>query len=492
MPAYVTGESADLFDAATGQWVGVLDKQGREQILVGPSSPFPSIPDSSTGNIGLVANLYETLGGAGATAAPVLHLAPTPAVPSTGIDCGAFWYQDFGLEYTRVNAPGSMVWYDWNWNHKTRAGAAYYPDRHPSLGWYQGDNANALSWQVKWMMEAGCTWAVLQQRVTTLDTGTWATASNLQHWLYQLYTNVPAVASGAFKTALWVPQSDSTGASALAPSNGNWSSVTAYTIGQTAINTAFDNRQYTALTNNTNKQPNSNPSDWAVRAIPSNWTGLATFCAGRATSIKTITRAGKTYAVVYFFEGEVCRSTWGSGTFRNWLQDLGAAFNTANAAWDGVAVLVRNSPAPSVCDGVAGTGVINYDTAETNRAFLLRADYNGTDASSGAAASYQGLIDAFPTFSATAKAEARQRRVYSISTSLKSVAPHPSTFNYPGHTPEKFAAFIAKARGEVTAGRGYPLLLINNVSEWAESGPGLQPNQQDGFGYLTALRNALR
>jgi hypothetical protein len=35
------------------------------------------------------------------------------------------------------------------------------------------------------------------------------------------------------------------------------------------------------------------------------------------------------------------------------------------------------------------------------------------------------------------------------------------------------------------------MMMLYNVSEWAEGGPGLQPNMRDGKGYLNSLRNAL-
>lgn len=35
------------------------------------------------------------------------------------------------------------------------------------------------------------------------------------------------------------------------------------------------------------------------------------------------------------------------------------------------------------------------------------------------------------------------------------------------------------------------ILTCYNVSEWAEGGPGLQPNRKDRFGYLDALREAV-
>ena len=35
------------------------------------------------------------------------------------------------------------------------------------------------------------------------------------------------------------------------------------------------------------------------------------------------------------------------------------------------------------------------------------------------------------------------------------------------------------------------LITCYNVAEWAEGGPGLQPNMQDRFGYLEAVRDVV-
>jgi hypothetical protein len=34
-----------------------------------------------------------------------------------------------------------------------------------------------------------------------------------------------------------------------------------------------------------------------------------------------------------------------------------------------------------------------------------------------------------------------------------------------------------------------PMVTVYNIGEWAEGGPGLQPNQKDRFGYLQAVSN---
>ena len=36
------------------------------------------------------------------------------------------------------------------------------------------------------------------------------------------------------------------------------------------------------------------------------------------------------------------------------------------------------------------------------------------------------------------------------------------------------------------------MLTVYNVAEWAEGGPGLQPNKKDGFGYLKETLDVVR
>jgi hypothetical protein len=69
--------------------------------------------------------------------------------------------------------------------------------------------------------------------------------------------------------------------------------------------------------------------------------------------------------------------------------------------------------------------------------------------------------------------------------------PHPSEWNCPGHTPELFGALLRKAVSHVEQHDMPRIITCYNVAEWAEGGPGLQPNMQDRFGYLEAVRSAV-
>ncbi|XVJ70671.1 MAG: hypothetical protein HEQ39_14360 [Rhizobacter sp.] len=179
-----------------------------------------------------------------------------------------------------------------------------------------------------------------------------------------------------------------------------------------------------------------------------------------------------------------------------WLQQLGAHLKLGNPNWAGVAVLMRNSPPPSKLFGSTYQhGVIDYDALEANGVLILRSDYNGLATSATAAGSYQQIIDHVGVYEAPNKggAWALPRRVFTAVTSLDSVPAHPSASEYKfvGHSPAKFRELLERIVPYARGGHAFPLLMVNNVSEWAESGPGLQPNKKDGFGYLKALKQVL-
>lgn len=494
---------------------------------------------------------------------------PTITKPTKPVGCpaiGAFWYNDFGLEYTRSRIPApnyyASIWYDWGWNWKNQAGGyAYNPDRHPMLGWYKGDDVDVLGWQVKWLLQHGVDFVICQNPATGArdgllpdDDGNWATETSASNWIYKLLNTVPNMGASGLKTVFWLPRGTANAAStrfrakplawdsgtayvinntALA-SNGtrytaltnntnkepsanpsdwsattlpaNWNSTTNWLIGDTVINTSFDNAMYIAITNNTNKQPNSNLTDWTKVTMPQEWLDFATFYSQWPNHVHTITRAGGVYPVCFFWECDTLVANLGIGTVKVWLAELGTRLNTLNAGWAGIAVIGNYSPTPTLADGVSYSpgGQLDYDALEAARCVMIRGDYNGTAASHGTsptstkyatdADEYQDLITLFPSYYSY-RAYAESRRSFGVPTSSVSVPPHGSSFNYKGHSPEKFKLMmqtvLAKYKALDTAGDAIPMVTIYNVSEWAEGGPGLQPNKQDGFGYLTALKDAI-
>jgi hypothetical protein len=468
-------------------------------------------------SIGIGGNVFETLGTTSATTqSAIVPMAPSGVQRNLfqdSIQILANWYQDFGLAANQLDGTAYKGWYDWSWNHvntngftpttgpQTGVNQGYFKDRHPMLGWYHGDDPKVLSWQVKWMLEAGVHGTIVQQRTPSGDFtagGNWTNASNIDNWIWQLLNKVPNVGGDGLLVSFWLPLTNvasPSGWASVAPTYSGYDPSRTYIAGETVLNNYYDNRIYRAKTTSLNKQPNEHISDniWELVTMPAAWQTLVTNYANNASKIFTINRGGKKYALVYMFEGESCRSAWGTGTLQAWLKELGAAMHTANPDWEGVAVLARNSTAPSKADGITYGGLFDYDALETGRCLYLRGAYNGHECSPGATSSYQSIIDNFrnTTYKASSASYAESRRVYAVPTAMQSVLPHDTGFPFAGHSPAKFGAFVSKIRQTIEQGKGYPMLTIYNVSEWAEGGPGLQPNKQDGFGYLDALRDAM-
>ena len=103
---------------------------------------------------------------------------------------------------------------------------------------------------------------------------------------------------------------------------------------------------------------------------------------------------------------------------------------------------------------------------------------------------YSGVNNATGTYADYANSEFTVNddlTVLNVNTSHYSAAVHPSKFNLPNSTPELFSVILNKAIQTIIKNNLPKIITINNVSEWAESGPGLIPNIKDGFGYLDAV-----
>ena len=74
---------------------------------------------------------------------------------------------------------------------------------------------------------------------------------------------------------------------------------------------------------------------------------------------------------------------------------------------------------------------------------------------------------------------------------LLSHDPHGSHFTTTGHSPKLLEIYMDKAVQQIQRTGAYPAITVHNVSEWAECGPGLIPNMQDGFAYLEAIRKTV-
>jgi hypothetical protein len=82
-----------------------------------------------------------------------------------------------------------------------------------------------------------------------------------------------------------------------------------------------------------------------------------------------------------------------------------------------------------------------------------------------------------------------KNEVVNVFTAAQSRKPHPSKMNIKNSSPGAFATVVRRAANWINNNGNPKMLTVYNVGEWAEGGPGLQPNQKDGFGYLQAIKD---
>jgi hypothetical protein len=354
--------------------------------------------------------------------------------PSRGIDLIAHWYNDFGLEHTASaagQANGAYAWYDWKWNFPTNTGNGtttfgYDPQRHPLQGFYQGDNAGVLDWQSKWLAESGIN-AASMVASDGADPTTWATPSDTYHWMYQLFENSPNFK--ALRWLMWLKHGDS----------GDYNA--AYVPGD------------------------------GLHAVEQQWEKLIPLFASYPNAYLW-NEGGNVYPVFYIWDGELLRGAWDnySGATKTaaalkWLADEMKALG-----YGGIMVMARNA---------TSNAIMNRSTLRDNGVIYVSAGYSDT---------YTTGLTSFADYPEAAAFPTALDNVPVVQTSCDTQYPHPSGFNLPGSTPELFGKALRRAVRSIVKNKQRRVLLINNVSEWAESGPGLLPNVQDRFGYLDQVR----
>ena len=365
--------------------------------------------------------------------------APTPVagVPAPrGIDVIADWYNDFGLDSTALSASqanGSYTWYDWRWNKLNNSGDgvssyAYSIERHPLQGFYKGDNPDVLGWQCKWAAEAGVNAVSLVQTSgfhRTQGGFDWSDSRSTLHWQYQLFHNVPN-----FQALRWIP----------------WIRY----VGEPADIYA----QRDEVT-------------WLFANYPNGY---------------TYTENGRTYAVVRIWDGESLRGELddfvGATNSIAHIKALGAAFQALGFA--GVCVLARNP------GWMTSTTFTNRQDLIDSGVLIFTADYSDSQSSVISPDTYGGT---YTGYSNKVRWNASTRTVPNVNTSYDTIYPHPSTQNLPGSTPALFGKALRRACDQIVREGKPRMVIVNNMSEWAESGPGLIPNKRDGFGYLDQVRS---
>jgi len=185
--------------------------------------------------------------------------------------------------------------------------------------------------------------------------------------------------------------------------------------------------------------------------------------------------SGKRYPVFYAWDMEGFRGTYDAynGTTNSVARLKTLALSCKALGYDGICVYARN----------LNTGQFNATVRanlKANDVVLLSQDYSTTYAvpKSESYATYAQDTALFPL---------DDFRVLNVMTAADTQTPHPSTWNMYGSTPALFQEVLQRAV-DVTQSSAKPkTVVIYNVSEWAEGGPGLIPNQRDLFGYLEAI-----
>lgn len=221
------------------------------------------------------------------------------------------------------------------------------------------------------------------------------------------------------------------------------------------------------------------PTPWR-KATPENqqavekaWMELVDTVYGQFDHPYMIVRDGKRYPVVFLWAEEALRGVFdnyqGSAQLTAFYLRLAQRFR--GAGYDGVALFARQDSRHALdLAALAEGGVLHF-----------RASYASTESKG---ATYPECVANYapPTDPAT---------ILSVMTAKHTHTPHPSKWNCPGHSPALFRLLLERTLAHLDR-TGMPrIVTCYNVAEWAEGGPGLQPNMQDRFGYLQAVRDVL-
>ncbi len=186
---------------------------------------------------------------------------------------------------------------------------------------------------------------------------------------------------------------------------------------------------------------------------------------------------GKTLAVVYNWQENVlCSRLGGAEKYAAFMQEV-SDYAKELLGVDGILVMSRAS---------VGFTEAQEMTMHQGGVYHYAAGYEpNCIENQGSLKTYQQYVENFNGDLASDK------NVLAISTGMYSHS-HPSGWTIRGNTPDLFEEWASKTVKYLRdTKRLLPIVTIYNISEWAEGGPGLQPNMQDGFGYLEAIANAL-
>lgn len=186
----------------------------------------------------------------------------------------------------------------------------------------------------------------------------------------------------------------------------------------------------------------------------------------------------KVYPVFFVWDMESARGLYddykGSKNVRARLTALAEKMKALG--YDGVCILGRNlSVNPATFSAESIEQLKNADCLLFNAGYFKVYDKK----------KYSGYAD----YASNSTFPEAKNEVVNVFTAAQSRKPHPSKMNIRNSSPGSFATVVRRAARWINTNGNPRMLTVYNVAEWAEGGPGLQPNQKDGFGYLEAIKD---
>lgn len=222
------------------------------------------------------------------------------------------------------------------------------------------------------------------------------------------------------------------------------------------------------------------PTPWA-KNTPENkqkleaaWLDMIDVIYARHSNAYVIEQDGKRYPVLYLWAEAALRGVFdnyrGSSELLAFYTRIAARFR--ELGWDGVALFARQQASPKLLDRaeLARHGIVH-----------MQAFY----------AALHGKRETYPDYVSAYSPPVGADVITSVVTAHHTHTPHPSKWQCPGHSPKLFEELLVKAVAHIEQHRMPRIVTCYNVAEWAEGGPGLQPNMKNRFGYLEAVRNVL-
>lgn len=218
--------------------------------------------------------------------------------------------------------------------------------------------------------------------------------------------------------------------------------------------------------------PTSGATEAERREVEQAWESLISDVYLRYPNFYAVERDGKTFPVLYVHAEAALRGVFdsyvgarGTVAFYRRIAEL-----LRSEGYGGVALFARQDI----------SGLVDLEALESDGVLHFRASYAGVNSTG---ATYAELVANYdpPVDAGT---------ILNLCTAKHSHT-HPSAWHCPGHSPALFGEMLGKAVAHVERHDMPRIITCYNVGEWAEGGPQLQPNMQDRFGYLEAVREAV-